>query len=118
MNIPKNYRVLYDALPYKRKQLVLAAFKKWGCWSKATVYNKLAGDSVTPIEQVMMEGVFDVYVNRRDAEQLEIAFVWDASEMSLKCDPRKLVFFSVLNCSKSIKSVLNCSKLCSIVFYL
>lgn len=91
MNIPKNYRVLYDALPYKRKQLVLAAFKKWGCWSKATVYNKLAGDSVTPIEQVMMEGVFDVYTNRGDAEQLEIAFVWDASEMSLKCDPRKLV---------------------------
>lgn len=89
MNIPKNYRELYDALPYKRKQLALAAFKKWGSWSKATVYNKLAGASVTPIEQVLMDGVLSVYSRRPDAEQLEIAFVWDDAEMCLKCDPRK-----------------------------
>lgn len=75
MIIKKDYRKLYDALPYKRKQQALALFKKWGCWSKATVYNKLAGESVVPIEQVMMDGVFSVL---QSPEQLEFDFFWDA----------------------------------------
>lgn len=71
----KDYRKLYDALPYKRKQQALALFRKWGCWSKATVYNKLAGESVVPIEQVMMDGVFEAL---QSPEQLEFDFLWDS----------------------------------------
>ena len=86
MAIPKDYRLMYDALPYKRRQLVLAALKKWGCWSKATVYNKLAGDSLTPIEQVLVDGIMKHY-SVPEPEQLEIGFVFDDAEMSLKCNP-------------------------------
>lgn len=85
MNVPQDYRELYDALPYKRKQQALAAFRKWGCWSKATVYNKLGGESVTPIEQVLIDGVLRTF---SAPEQLEINFIWDASDESLKCDPK------------------------------
>lgn len=88
MTVPKNYRELYDALPYKRKQLVLAAFKKWGCWSKSTVYNKLSGDAVTPIEQVMMDGVFDVYSRCDEEGQMEINFEWDSANISPKYSPK------------------------------
>ena len=70
-----DYRKLYDALPYKRKQQALALFREWGHWSKATVYNKLAGDAVTPIEQVMMDGVFAAISSPK---QLKLDFFWDA----------------------------------------
>lgn len=70
-----DYRKLYDALPYKRKQQALALFREWGHWSKSTVYNKLAGDAVTPIEQVMMDGVFAAISSPK---QLKFDFFWDA----------------------------------------
>jgi|GEM_PF-1479190 len=73
----KDYRKLYDALPYKRKQQALALFKEWGHWSKATVYNKLAGDAVTPIEKVMLEGVFAAISSPK---QLEFDFFWDIED--------------------------------------
>lgn len=81
-----NYRERYDALPVKLKKKALRLFLRWGCWSKQTVYNKLADDSVTPIERVLIEGVLN-HCESQKALQLDLVFVWDDSSMSLKSDP-------------------------------
>lgn len=84
MKHPRDYREQYNALPYNRKQLALANLKRWGCWTKTTVYRKLAGESLSPIERVLIEGVLDTYTRRQDAEQLIIDFDWDAAQNSPK----------------------------------
>lgn len=71
--------------------MVLALLKKWGGWTKTTAYRKMAGESVTPLEQVMLEGIFAVYVKREEAEQLMIAFEWSGVE---KCPKMKLQKFA------------------------
>lgn len=82
MSIPKDYREQYSALPYKRKQMVLALLKKWADWSDTTVRRKLAGESVTPIERILLEGVLS-FSGRPDAEQLEIQFDWDGVQEAI-----------------------------------
>lgn len=90
MLVIKNYKEQYDALPCKQRKAVLAAFRKWGCWSKATVYNKLAGQSVTPIEQVLIDGVMSFY-SKTVSQQLELTFVWDDETKGLKSDQQEFV---------------------------
>lgn len=51
--------------------------KYWGCWSRQSVYRKLAGQSVTPLERVMINGVMTVYLHEQNPEQLTINFEWD-----------------------------------------
>lgn len=67
----------YKALtPYRRRK-IMSTLKYWGCWSRQTVYRKLAGESVTPLEHVMISGVMSVYQTEPHPEQLAIGFEWN-----------------------------------------
>ena len=73
MKRPTSYIARYEAMPAQQRKRVLALLKKWGGWTKTTVYRKLAGESLSPIEEVLIDGVFRRYASG----QTEIEFVWD-----------------------------------------
>ena len=50
--------------------------RKWGNWTKTTAHRKLAGESVAPIEEVLLEGVLNHYSNEAACQQ-EISFDFD-----------------------------------------
>lgn len=80
MGILTDYTGSYNALPKHRRKLLRQQAIRWGSWTSTTFYRKLSGDSLTAIERVMLDGLFYVYSNRDDAEQLLIKFVWDTAE--------------------------------------
>ena len=82
--MPKNYTNTYASLPPVTRRRILATLKKWGGWTKSTAYRKMDGESVTPLEAVMLEGVFRVYGDRIGL-QMEIAFEWDDQTMKPVC---------------------------------
>ena len=88
MTNPTNYSKIYRSLTLSKRKLVLATLRKWGGWTKTTVYRKIDGESVTPIEKIMLDGVFSA-ARRNDAKQLEIKFEWDVIENSPKMNLRK-----------------------------
>ena len=83
--VPHNFLDVYQSLPRRSRTLVLRELRRWGCWTKTTVYRKLAGESVTPIEQVLIDGVLGYYTREQDTQQ-RIQFVYNHAD-GLKMKP-------------------------------
>lgn len=80
--IPCNYLEQYNALPRSVRSRILRALRKWGAWTKPTAYRKMGGESLTPIETVLVSGVMKYYTQDAGFQQ-EISFVFD-SETGIK----------------------------------
>ena len=61
------------------RRKVLQIIQYWTGATKKTVRLKIAGESLSPIEQVLIDGVFRQMRNEA-AEQLEIDFEWSETE--------------------------------------
>lgn len=85
MRTPKNYTATYEQMPTIVRRRILYHLKRWGGWTKTTAYRKMSGESLTPMEEVLLDGVFEAY-QKRMAKQLEITFLWDADEMAPKVE--------------------------------
>lgn len=68
-------------MPTIVRRHILFHLKRWGGWTKTTAYRKMSGESLTPMEEVLLDGVFEAY-QKRAGKQLEISFQWDAEEMA------------------------------------
>ena len=49
----------------------------------------MSGESLTPMEEVLLDGVFEAY-QKRAGKQLEISFLWDADEMAPKVEVKEM----------------------------
>lgn len=74
--VPSNYLEQYSALPRSVKSKILRSLRKWGAWTKPTAYRKLSGESLTPIETVLVDGIMNFYKSEANL-QLEIDFDFD-----------------------------------------
>jgi hypothetical protein len=79
MKTPKNYTDEYRAFSPVIRRKILASFQYWCGWTKTTSYRKMAGESLTRIEEMVVDGVFRK-MRMQGAEQLEIAFEWDVEK--------------------------------------
>ena len=83
MDVPIDYFSQYNALPPHERKRILLALKYWGGWSKTSVYRKLQCPNLSPIEKVLIEGVFRRLM--RSGKQLEIAFDWSEEKGFILC---------------------------------
>lgn len=82
MNIPVDWFSLYSTLPPAQRKKVLRTLKYWGGWTKTSVYRKLQCPNLSPIEKVLVEGVFQcvLHEEQNKQQQLEIDFRWSEKE--------------------------------------
>lgn len=89
MRTPKNYTATYEQMPTIVRRRILYHLKRWGGWTKTTAYRKMSGESLTPMEEVLLDGVFEAYKNRM-SKQLEIIFLWDGEDMMPKVEAKEI----------------------------
>jgi len=83
MKQPINYTDQYNSMSPEMRRSVLASLQRWGGWTRKTVYLKMAGNNLSPMEEVLFAGVFRMHEHRKD-QQLELQFVWDDVEATAK----------------------------------
>lgn len=81
MDGSQSYFDAYQALPAEKRKKVLKTLRKWGGWTKTSVYRKLQCPNLSPIEQILVEGV----MKHAQDPQLEIAFSWSETDGFILC---------------------------------